>query len=74
MHCHKLNHEDEGMMELIEICAPDDTECQCLGTDENGACIPQSGCLEDDAQCQFAKTATDAYPLPPAPNPALCGP
>ncbi len=73
-HCHKLNHEDEGMMELVEICAPDDEACQCLGKDANGACIPQGTCLDDDKQCQFAKTATDAYPAPPAPNPALCGP
>lgn len=74
LHCHKLNHEDEGMMELVEICDPADKECQCLGTDGQGQCIPQSGCKEDDLACQFAKEATDAYPLPPAPNPALCGP
>ncbi len=73
-HCHKLNHEDEGMMELVEICAPDDEACQCLGKDANGACIPQGGCLDEDKQCQFAKTVTDAYPGLPAPNPALCGP
>ena len=74
MHCHKLNHEDEGMMELVEICKDGDEACQCLGKDANGDCIPQSGCLDEDKQCQFAKTATDAYPAPPAPNPALCGP
>lgn len=74
LHCHKLNHEDEGMMELVEICDPSDQECLCMGTDANGACIPQGGCKPEDLQCQFAKTATDAYPLPPAPNPGLCGP
>lgn len=74
LHCHKLNHEDEGMMELVEICDPADQDCQCLGTDANGECISQGACLPEDLQCQFAKTATDAYPLPPAPNPALCGP
>lgn len=74
LHCHKLNHEDEGMMELVEICDPNDQSCLCLGTDASGACISQAGCLPDDKQCQFAKTATDAYPLPPPPNPALCGP
>jgi L-ascorbate oxidase len=74
LHCHKLNHEDEGMMELVEICDPADQECLCLGTDANGQCIPQGGCLVDDLQCQFAETATAAYPLPPAPNPDLCGP
>lgn len=74
IHCHKLNHEDEGMMELVEICQPDDTECLCMGTDGNGDCIPQSGCQEDDLQCLFAAAATDAYPAPPAPDPGLCGP
>lgn len=74
MHCHKLNHEDEGMMELVEICAPDDEACLCLGKDADGNCISQAGCKEEDKQCQFAKLATDAYPAPPAPDPALCGP
>jgi L-ascorbate oxidase len=74
LHCHKLNHEDEGMMELVEICEPNDSQCLCLGTDENGQCISQAGCKPDDLACQFAKTATDAYPAPPPPNPELCGP
>ncbi|MDC0683641.1 multicopper oxidase family protein [Sorangium atrum] len=74
LHCHKLNHEDEGMMELVEICDPGDEECLCQGTDESGACISQAGCQPDDLACQFAKTATDAYPAPPPPNPELCGP
>jgi L-ascorbate oxidase len=73
-HCHKLNHEDEGMMELVEICDPSDKECLCMGMDQNGACLSQAGCLPEDRQCQFAKAATDAYPLPPALSPALCGP
>jgi FtsP/CotA-like multicopper oxidase with cupredoxin domain len=73
MHCHKLNHEDEGMMELIEICAAGDEACLCQGKDAQGNCIPQSGCKAEDKQCQFAKLATDAYPAPPAPDPALCG-
>lgn len=74
LHCHKLNHEDMGMMELVEICPAGDTACLCQGTDGQGNCISQAGCQADDLQCQFAKTATDAFPLPPAPNPALCGP
>jgi L-ascorbate oxidase len=73
LHCHKLNHEDEGMMELVEICPEGDQECLCLGTDANGQCIRQGDCLAEDKQCQFARAATEAYPLPPAPNPALCG-
>lgn len=72
-HCHKLNHEDEGMMEVIELCAPDDLECQCLGFDESGACISQAGCYEDDLQCQFAAAVTTAYPGPPDFDRALCG-
>ncbi|MDI1482500.1 multicopper oxidase domain-containing protein [Polyangium sp. y55x31] len=74
LHCHKLNHEDMGMMELVEICPEGDTACLCQGTDAAGNCISQAGCKAEDLQCQFAKEATDAFPLPPAPNPALCGP
>ncbi len=72
-HCHKLNHEDEGMMELVELCAEGDRECQCQRTDAMGQCVSQAGCQADDRQCQFAATATASYPLPPPPNPALCG-
>lgn len=74
LHCHKLNHEDDGMMELLEICAEGDTACLCQGTDANGNCISQAGCKAEDKQCQFAKEASDAFPAPPAPNPGLCGP
>lgn len=73
-HCHKLNHEDGGMMELVEICPAGDTACLCMGSDMNGNCISQAGCKADDKQCQFAKAVSDAYPAPPPPNPALCGP
>lgn len=74
LHCHKLNHEDMGMMELIEICSAGDTACLCQGTDGQGNCISQAGCQADDLQCQFAKAATDAYPMPPLPPPAFCAP
>ncbi len=73
-HCHKLNHEDEGMMELVEICAEGDRECQCQRTDASGRCVSQAACQEDDRQCQFAALATASFPLPPPPNPALCRP
>ncbi|MEZ4409083.1 MAG: multicopper oxidase domain-containing protein, partial [Polyangiales bacterium] len=53
-HCHKLNHEDEGMMELVEICRPEDRECQCQRTDATGACVSQAGCQADDRRCEFA--------------------
>lgn len=74
LHCHKLNHEDDGMMERVEICAPGDQECLCQGVDASNDCISQAGCKPDDLRCQFAREATAAFPLPPAPNPALCGP
>lgn len=71
-HCHKLNHEDEGMMELVEICAPDDLECQCQRFDD-GQCVSQAGCQADDLHCLFAAEATAAYPGPVPPLPDLCG-
>lgn len=74
LHCHKLNHEDEGMMELVELCAEGDRECQCMRTDAMGQCVSQAGCQADDRQCRFAALATASYPRPPPPDPALCGP
>jgi FtsP/CotA-like multicopper oxidase with cupredoxin domain len=73
LHCHKLNHEDEGMMELQEICAPGDRDCLCLGSDGAGGCISQAGCKADDPRCEHARRATEAFPLPPPPDPKLCG-
>ena len=72
-HCHKLNHEDEGMMEKVEICAEDDAECQCQRYETDGSCVSQAGCREDDLQCQFADEVTWAYPAAPAFDPRLCG-
>ena len=74
MHCHKLNHEDEGMMELHEICLAGDEACRCQGKDMNGNCISQGDCKAEDKRCQYAKLATEAFPAPPKPNPQLCGP
>jgi FtsP/CotA-like multicopper oxidase with cupredoxin domain len=73
-HCHKLNHEDEGMMERFELCARDDRACQCQRTDAMGQCVSQAGCQEADRQCAFAAEVTASYPRPPLPNPARCGP
>ena len=70
----KLNHQEERMMELTELCAAGDEDCLCQGEDANGQCISQAGCKADDKRCQFAKKAADAAPLPPAPAPALGGP
>lgn len=72
-HCHKLNHEDEGMMEVVEVCAPDDMECQCQRFDADGNCVSQAGCQEDDLQCQFAAAVTAAYPAPARFDMSLCG-
>ena len=74
LHCHKLNHEDEGMMELVEVCAEGDDDCLCLDGGTWPDCTPASGCREDDLQCQFAAAATRAYPAPPAYDPEICGP
>jgi len=73
LHCHKLNHEDEGMMELVEICAAGDEDCLCLGKDSSGRCISQAGCASDDVQCQWAARATEAFPAAPPFDPILCG-
>ena len=72
MHCHKLNHEDEGMMELLEICAPGDTDCLCQAKDAMGNCVSQADCKAGDKRCLYAKSATASFPLPPPPNPMLC--
>ena len=71
-HCHKLNHEDEGMMELVELCAEDDLDCQCQRFD-GGECVSQAGCRQDDLQSQFAEQVTWNYPAPVV-DPLLCGP
>jgi hypothetical protein len=49
-HCHKLTHEDHGMMELVRICDPaEDASC---GVYAWGACAT------GDAQCERALAAT----------------
>jgi len=63
MHCHLLNHEDNGMMNLVEICDAGDQ-----------ACLSGAACQAGDPQCTFAGQVTAAWPQPPAPDPALCGP
>ncbi len=63
-HCHKLTHEDEGMMELVEVCRPDDRDCLCLmgRVDATGACVTSNaGCFEDDEQCRFAEAMVASY-------------
>jgi len=63
-HCHKLNHEDEGMMEKIEVCAPGDVDCMCMDgeTDTDGACVTaSSGCYEGDTQCRYAEYLMSSF-------------
>ena len=50
-HCHKLTHEDHGMMELIRVCDPEsDSTCGDYGWRE---------CDDDDLSCHKALAATD---------------
>ncbi|MFV8750931.1 multicopper oxidase family protein [Nannocystaceae bacterium ST9] len=50
-HCHKLTHEDHGMMELIRVCDPaEDPTCGDNGWRE---------CSPDDLECVQALAATD---------------
>ena len=50
-HCHKLTHEDHGMMELIRVCDP--------ATDDTCGDYDWRACAEDDLQCEKALAATD---------------
>ncbi len=66
-HCHKLNHEDHGMMELIRVCDPKTESCDTLcdgGPCEWDACRPGDNdclravtgarCMVDPSQCPEA--------------------
>ena len=55
-HCHKLNHEDHGMMELIRICDPATEACDTLC--DGGPCGWRD-CAEGDAGCERARAATE---------------
>ncbi|MCB9531947.1 MAG: multicopper oxidase domain-containing protein [Myxococcales bacterium] len=50
-HCHKLTHEDHGMMELIRVCDP--------ATDPTCGDFDWRACADGDAQCERALAATD---------------
>ena len=49
-HCHKLTHEDEGMMQVVRTCDQDDPTCGDYGW---------RTCDEDDLQCVQHLAATD---------------
>lgn len=52
-HCHKLNHEDHGMMELIRVCDPATEPCDTLCS--GGPCR-WDVCADDDNACVKAVT------------------
>ncbi len=58
-HCHKLTHEDHGMMEIVRACDPaEDDTCG-----QNG----WRACREGDLGCQQALAATDCVISNPNP-------
>jgi FtsP/CotA-like multicopper oxidase with cupredoxin domain len=54
-HCHKLNHEDHGMMELIRVCDPATESCDTLC---DGRPCGWNVCADGDTEC--AKQLTGA--------------
>lgn len=54
-HCHKLTHEDHGMMELVSVCDPAKESCDTLCS--GGRCAWNS-CAEGDDDCLRALTGT----------------
>jgi FtsP/CotA-like multicopper oxidase with cupredoxin domain len=55
-HCHKLTHEDHGMMELIRVCDPAVEQCDTLCS--GGPCTWKN-CAAGDDSCVRALTATE---------------
>jgi hypothetical protein len=51
LHCHKLSHEDEGMMQLLRVCDP--------ATDPTCGDNHWRSCAEGDLDCVQALAATD---------------
>jgi hypothetical protein len=60
-HCHKLNHEDHGMMELIQICDPEVEDC---GTKCAGGPCGWRDCAEGDTECERAVVASECIADP----------
>jgi len=54
-HCHKLIHEDHGMMELMKVCDPAVEECGKLC---NGKACGWNQCADGDEHCRRAIAAT----------------
>ena len=54
-HCHKLTHEDHGMMELLRICDPAEEDCDTLC---DGAPCGWDTCAPGDTDCERAVALT----------------
>ena len=54
-HCHKLTHEDHGMMELLHVCDPEQEDCDTLC--DGGPCR-WNVCASDDDDCNRRLLAT----------------
>lgn len=57
-HCHKLTHEDHGMMELIHVCDPAAEDCDALCS--GGPCGWRD-CIPGDDACVKARVATECF-------------
>ncbi|GMV42554.1 MAG: hypothetical protein AMXMBFR64_42700 [Myxococcales bacterium] len=57
-HCHKLNHEDHGMMELVRICDPAKESCDTLCS--GGKCA-WNVCAAGDTDCERALAGTECF-------------
>src|SRR5262249_39209713 len=55
-HCHKLTHQDHGMMELMPVWDPKTESCDALCS--GGPCTWKS-CAAGDESCQRALVATE---------------
>jgi FtsP/CotA-like multicopper oxidase with cupredoxin domain len=55
-HCHKLNHEDHGMMELVHVCDPATEDCDTLC---DGHPCGWRDCSDGDTACQRQLALTD---------------
>jgi hypothetical protein len=63
-HCHKLTHEDHGMMELVRICDPAVEACDELC---DGRPCSWHDCAPGDGSCERARAATECFI-----DPSLC--
>ncbi|HRE88133.1 MAG TPA: multicopper oxidase domain-containing protein [Myxococcota bacterium] len=57
-HCHKLNHEDHGMMELIRVCDPSKENCGELC---DGRPCGWNVCAEGDTECEKQLTGAKCF-------------